>query len=225
MADALAGRIVFVGEADLRLREDRLRLLRFFRFNAWYGRGAPDAEGLAACARQAAGVEALSGERVAKELLRLLAAPDPRAAVADMARVGVLARLAPGLPGDAAGLARFAALVAVEAALGEAADAGLRLAALLPDDAATARAAAARLRLPNALRDRLAACASAGAALDPAAGEGDRRRAVRALGALRVADRARLAWAADPAAAAGWRAWLETARGWTPPPFRWTARR
>ena len=63
VADAEAGRIVFVGEAETRIREDALRILRFFRFQAHFGRGAPDAEGLAACTRLSALVEGLSAER------------------------------------------------------------------------------------------------------------------------------------------------------------------
>jgi poly(A) polymerase len=82
IADAHAGRIVFVGDAETRIREDYLRILRFFRFLAWFGRGEPDAAGLAACAALKDGARGLSGERVSKELLKLLAAYDPRPAVA-----------------------------------------------------------------------------------------------------------------------------------------------
>ncbi len=110
--DALAGRIVFVGDAATRIREDYLRILRFFRFYAWYGRAEPDAEGLAACAAEAEGMGRLSAERVSKELLKLLAAPDPRRAVRAMAESGVLARvIAPELSAD--GLAVFEAMVEV----------------------------------------------------------------------------------------------------------------
>ena len=78
VADALAGRIVFVGEPETRIREDYLRILRFFRFHAWYGRGPADAAALEACADLKDGMTRLSAERVSKELLKLLAAPDPR---------------------------------------------------------------------------------------------------------------------------------------------------
>jgi poly(A) polymerase len=71
VADAEAGRIVFVGEPETRIREDYLRILRFFRFFAWYGRGEPDAAGLAACRDLAAGMTRLSAERVSKELMKL----------------------------------------------------------------------------------------------------------------------------------------------------------
>jgi len=86
VADARAGAIVFVGDPELRIREDALRILRFFRFFAWYGRGDADPAGLAACARLASLTANLSAERVAKELLALLAADDPRPAMRLMAR-------------------------------------------------------------------------------------------------------------------------------------------
>ena len=77
-ADARAGRIVFVGDPETRIREDALRILRFFRFQAWYGKGEPDPEGLAACERMKDSLTSLSAERIAKELLQLLTADDPR---------------------------------------------------------------------------------------------------------------------------------------------------
>ena len=99
--DALSGRIVFVGDPEIRIREDYLRILRFFRFHAWYGRGPADAQGLKACAELKDGMTRLSAERVSKELLKLLAAPDPAPAVRLMAETGVLDRVLP----DHAGLA------------------------------------------------------------------------------------------------------------------------
>lgn len=95
LEDAAAGRIVFVRWAETRIREDYLRILRFFRFYAWYGRGEPDAVGLAACAKLKGGMAQLSAERVSKEMLKLLTAPDPRAAVRAMAETGVLAQVLP----------------------------------------------------------------------------------------------------------------------------------
>ena len=109
LVDLLARRLRFVGDPEARIREDALRILRFFRFHAWYGRGAPDAEGLGACARLAEGVDRLSGERVGSEMKRLLAAPDPSASAEAMAGAGVLGRVAPG-----ADPATLAPLVAVE---------------------------------------------------------------------------------------------------------------
>ncbi|MBB4799127.1 poly(A) polymerase [Brevundimonas bullata] len=143
--DAMAGRIVFVGEPEGRIREDYLRILRFYRFYAWYGRGAPDAAAVAACAALAEGVEQLSAERVSKELLKLLAAPDPRPAVRLMGAAGVLGRV----------LRQPADLMLFEAMVDLSGDAVLRLSALLPADPARVAEIARALRLSNAQRDRL----------------------------------------------------------------------
>ncbi|MBX9616960.1 MAG: CCA tRNA nucleotidyltransferase [Caulobacteraceae bacterium] len=177
-ADALTGRVVFVGDAATRIEEDYLRILRFFRFFAWYGRSAPDADGLAACAAHADGLSRLSAERVSKELMKLLAAPDPRPAVRAMGEAGVLARVVPGVVDPAA----FETLVDLSD------DPVLRLSALLPDDPGAGAATARALRLPRAVGTRLAAAAAG--PLDPATDA----RALRALlyGAGRQAVRDRL---------------------------------
>ncbi len=98
LPDILARRVRFVGDADARITEDYLRILRFFRFFAWYGDPAQgvDAIGLAACAAHSARIETLSRERVGAELRKLLSAPDPSLAVAAMAQSGVLAAALPG---------------------------------------------------------------------------------------------------------------------------------
>lgn len=103
--DLRARRVRFVGDADARIREDYLRILRFFRFHAWYGDPGVgmDADALAACAANAAGTETLSRERVGHEMRRLLAAPDPAPAVAAMQATGVLARILPGADARALG--------------------------------------------------------------------------------------------------------------------------
>jgi poly(A) polymerase len=95
LGDLLAGRVRFVGDPSARIAEDYLRILRFFRFHAWYGRDL-DAEGLAACAAAADGLSRLSRERVGAEMRKLLAAPDPAPAVAAMAAAGVLVLVLPG---------------------------------------------------------------------------------------------------------------------------------
>ena len=98
LADLMARRVRFVGEPEARLREDYLRILRFFRFYAAYGDpdGGSDAEGLAACAAHADGIDGLSRERVGAEMRKLLVAPDPAPAVAAMAQTGILSRVLPG---------------------------------------------------------------------------------------------------------------------------------
>ncbi|WP_298428783.1 CCA tRNA nucleotidyltransferase [uncultured Jannaschia sp.] len=105
LSDLRARHVRFIGTPADRIVEDYLRILRFFRFTAWYGDPALglDAEGLAACAAHAEGLERLSAERIGHEMRRLLAAPDPAPAVAAMAQAGILARVLPG--GDATALA------------------------------------------------------------------------------------------------------------------------
>ncbi len=107
LPDVVAGRVRFVGDATTRIAEDYLRILRFFRFHAWYGdpdQGL-DADGLAACAEAADGLDTLSRERVGAEMRKLLLAADPAPAVAAMAQAGLLARLLPGA--DPRGLAQL----------------------------------------------------------------------------------------------------------------------
>ena len=98
LPDLVARRLRFVGDAHQRIREDYLRILRFFRFHAHYGDPdqGMDAEALAASAELAEGVDGLSRERIGSEIRKLLAAPDPAPAVAAMAQAGVLARVLPG---------------------------------------------------------------------------------------------------------------------------------
>ncbi|MBC57056.1 MAG: CCA tRNA nucleotidyltransferase [Confluentimicrobium sp.] len=98
LADLRARRVRVIDDTDARIREDYLRILRFFRFHAWYGDPGLglDAEGLAACAANSAGIETLSKERIGAEMKKLLAAPDPAPGVAAMAQAGILARVIPG---------------------------------------------------------------------------------------------------------------------------------
>lgn len=155
-ADLAAGRVRFVGEAAQRIAEDRLRLLRFFRFHAHYGVGAPDADGLAAAAAAAPGLAALSAERIREEVLRLLAAPNPAPVIALMVEHAILAAVLP----EVTSVATLDALVALEARY-DGPDPLRRLVALLPakpDLAAPGLAddLARRLRLSGAQKDRLA---------------------------------------------------------------------
>jgi poly(A) polymerase len=201
IADARAGRVVFVGDAAMRVREDYLRILRFFRFFAWYGDGAPNAAAVEACTALKGGLEGLAAERVSKELFKLLAAPDPRRSVALMRQTGVLAAILPG----ADDLSVFEATVAI------APDPLLRLAALAPRDASMTASA---LRLSNAQRDRLiAATAETIAPMDARAA----RAALYAGGAQAFVDRARLAWAAGRGAKADWAPLLALAQRWSRP--------
>ncbi len=98
LPDLMARRVRFIDDADQRIKEDYLRILRFFRFHAWYGdpEGGIDAEGLAACAENIDGLAKVSRERVTSEMLKLLAAPDPGPALASMGAAGVLGQILAG---------------------------------------------------------------------------------------------------------------------------------
>ncbi|HWE44655.1 MAG TPA: CCA tRNA nucleotidyltransferase [Caulobacteraceae bacterium] len=204
--DAHQGRVVFVGDAETRIREDYLRVLRFFRFFAWYGRGEIDAEGLAACARLKDGVARLSAERVSKELLRLLEAPDPAPAVRLMAESGVLGVAIPA----ALNLDRFDAMVEIDP------DSELRLSALLPDDPAEVVQLADALRLSSAQRDRLE-LATHPVSLD--LDDAGSRAAIYRFGARNFADRVKRGLAQSPSKHVQALRLLEVASQWTPPVF------
>ncbi|MEF3045984.1 CCA tRNA nucleotidyltransferase [Pseudotabrizicola sp. L79] len=175
LPDLLAHRVRFVGDADARIREDYLRILRFFRFHAHYGDMAEgfDPEGLAACAAHSAGLETLSKERVGSEMRKLLAAPDPVPAVAAMAMAGVLAVVLPGA--DVRGLGPFVHLAALA---GAAPDPIARLASLGGVNPAEA------LRLSRAEGRRLAALRAAIGSPMSAAELGYRLGATDGLNAL-----------------------------------------
>lgn len=189
--DLAAGRVRFVGDAEQRIREDVLRLLRFFRFNAHYGKGAPDADGLDACRRLAPLLPTLSGERLQQETLRLLEAPDPLPVLALMKDAGVLAAYLV----EARRLDRLRALIGIETSTKTGVDPVLRLAALLDGGEAAALAVGERLRLANDARDRLALLADPPVPLTPALIGIDRRRAFNRLDDEARRDTLLLAWA------------------------------
>ncbi len=230
-ADLAAGRVRFVGEASARVREDVLRILRFFRFHAHYGKGAPDGEALAAASAAAALVPDLSGERVWAELQRILCAPDPAAALALMEGAGVLAHVLPYRRTEGAGVTRLAALAEVEAAegLADTPDAVRRLAAVLRADADAAAETAARLKLSRADRERLDRLVRRGASVAPDMSAAEARREVYRSGADLFRDLALLSWAGEQAeardrhsrrdASAAFSALLEAAHGFAPPVF------
>jgi poly(A) polymerase len=141
----------FIGDPLTRIAEDHLRILRFFRFHARFGRDAPDAAALAACTARANDLMALSRERIADELLKLLALPEPIGAVRLMVEQGILRPVLPEIA-DVAALER---LVEAERASGIAPAAIRRLAALLPPNPELANAVAARLRLSKKAARRL----------------------------------------------------------------------
>jgi poly(A) polymerase len=206
-ADLDAGKVRFVGTARDRIEEDVLRLLRFFRFTAWYGRPPPDQEALAACQDFAPALEKLSGERVRDELLKLLAAPDPLPALALMDEIDVTRHVVANSRDDHA--RRLAALIALN---GESADPLRRLAAIT---ASGAKALGDRLRLSRADANRLEALVVSPNPVTPDLDRPALRRTLYRLGPDLTQDHLLLA-AADN----GVGAWHDTARetlaDWTP---------
>ncbi len=194
-ADLMARRVRFIGDARQRIREDYLRILRFFRFLAQYGdASAPDAEGLAATESERDGLAQLSGERIRAELLQLLAAPGVIAALWAMDGAGLIRPLI-GVPGDIQTVARLAA---IEEALGRTPDAVLRLAALAGSGAPALKD---RLRLSLAEAGRLADAARRDAAFDPRTDEAVARAFIYRHGPDAFVDGALLDWARSEDAA------------------------
>ena len=152
--DIAARRVRFIGDARQRIREDHLRILRYFRFQARFGSHPADLESENACAELAATLKGLSRERVGMEMINLLGLPDPAPTVARMAELGVLAEVLPE-----ADIAALTTLVAEEARQGVEPDALRRLAALIPADVPSAEQVASRFRLSGAQKKRLALAA------------------------------------------------------------------
>ena len=216
LADLRARRVRFIGDAGKRIAEDYLRILRFFRFHAAYGQGAPDADGLAACIAGRAGLDHLSRERVRMELMKLLVARHATPAMAVMAEAGLLVTVLGGVPD----LASFSNMAKVETALGLAPDAVRRLGALGVRVAEDAIRLWQRLRLANAEHDRLAYMASAWWRVSPGHDK-DARALLYRLGPERFADRVLLAWTRSPAPStdSAWHSLATLPQRWTAPAF------
>ena len=214
LADLRAGRVRFVGDAVERIKEDSLRLLRFFRIYAHYGRPPPDAQALAACREMAHSLPILSGERVCGEILKLLAAPDPAEVVLLMREAGVLDHVLPEVDGVEA-LPELCALEAADP------DPLRRLALLLRRGRGGAAAVAARLRMSNAEKRRLAEMVDPPVVLTADLDEHAQRRALYRVGEGVFLDFVHLAWAEAEAGASGgapgYGAMVETARAWENP--------
>jgi poly(A) polymerase len=215
--DLIAGRVRFVGDPARRIREDYLRVLRLFRFHACYGKGEMDAHALRAAAAAKEGLARLSGERIAKELLRLLECPNPVPALRMMAASGILSELLP----YALRLERLEHLVAIEAENQFQPDALLRLSALLPDDIDAAHKVGERLKFSNAERARLEALAASGDKIPLHLSATEVRRLLYRIGAPRFRDLVLLSWAAASRGGSmiHWRMLLSIADGWERPRF------
>jgi poly(A) polymerase len=216
LADLRARRVRFIGDPAKRIAEDYLRILRFFRFHAAYGRGMPDPVGVAACIEGRAGLDQLSRERVRMELLKLLLAPHAAPALAVMAESGLLVPVLGGVPD----LAAFSNMAKVEAAAGVQADAVQRLGALGVRIAEDAERLWERLRLSNAEHERLASMAQEWWRVSSGDDKAGRTLLYR-LGPERFSDRVLLAWARSPATAhdTAWQSLAGLPAHWVAPTF------
>ena len=210
LADLAAQRVRFVGEAAQRIAEDVLRVLRYYRFEARFGGGSGDTEARAACRAAVSLLPKLSAERVAGELLRLLAVPNPVPALRMMAEDGVLAAILP----EATRLDRLDRLLLFEPEPDP--EPLRRLAALLDVDATGAEALVDRLKLSNAERGRLVGLARPWS-LDPDGEARVQRRAIYDLGTERYRDLALLLAADGSVDEARLHQLLALATNWKPP--------
>lgn len=216
LADIAARRLRFIGDAQTRIEEDYLRILRFFRFHAFFGEGAPDAAGLLACIKARAGLAMLSCERARMEMLKLMLGPHAASTLAVMAEAGLLGEVLGGVPL----LASFENLVKIETAYGLTPDAVRRLGALSVLVKEDAERLAQRLRLANAEADRLLAL-EMWWRVTPLASTQAARTLLYRFGAQAFADRVLVAWARSPAgvADAPWHELATLPQHWTAPVF------
>ena len=211
--DLVAGRVRFVGDAQRRVREDILRILRWFRFHAHYGKPPPDADALGACRGFAFRIPDLSGERIRHELLRLLAADNPLPSIELMIETDVF----DAVLGRGQQIQCLAGLYVIEREIEMPPDPLLRLAALIGSPG-MAVPLAERLRLSNAEQKRLLAALGSEPSLSLDTSEADRARIFYHLGIRIVEDRILLAWAANPSATE-WQEWLEAVQAFDMPAF------
>ena len=217
LADLAVRRVRFIGTPAERIAEDFLRILRFFRFHAAYGEGAPDPAGLAACIAARAGLDALSRERVRMEMLKLVLARHAVPTLAAMTEAGLLDRVLGGVPL----IASVSNMVRLEAALALPADPVRRLGALgvaVVEDADRLRE---RLRLANAEHERLTAMADRWWHVFPTGDEQPARTLLYSLGPENFLDRVLLAWSRAQAGAAdaAWRELASLPARWQAPSF------
>lgn len=185
--DLAQGRVRFVGVAQERLQEDYLRLLRFFRFHAYYGKGSPDHDALQACTDLADGLNSLSGERITQEMLKLLGAPHPAKWIRLMKRQGVLSYLMP--------VSEDVHALEMMCAFEDKPDPLRRLAVLLPAEKGAVDQLAKRWHLSNKQKKRLQLARCAPDQLSPF----DPRETLRAFlyhyGAMAARDQLFIYWA------------------------------
>jgi poly(A) polymerase len=222
LGDLETGRVRFVGDPVARIREDYLRILRLFRFHAWYGEGAIDPDAMRAAAGERAGLAQLSGERIQHEMLRLLEADEPVHALRTMAAAGILQDV---LPGEIS-IARLERLAAIDAEAIFPTDPLLRLAALLVHDSNAVRVVADRWRLSGAQQTRIEEIAASKDKIVSYLSVREVRKLLYRIGPRLFKDLVFLRWADDPKAsnAVRWRTLLAQADAWQPPKFPLTGR-
>lgn len=216
LADIAGRRVRFIGEAGARIAEDYLRILRFFRFHAAYGKGELDRAGYLACIEGRAGLASLSAERMRMEMLKLLVADGAGGAVLAMSDAGLLQSMLGGVVYTGT----FAAMVAAERSMGFSPGAVRRLAALTVAVTEDAKRVAVRLRLSNAEAKALDSMGHRWwrfASKD----EVRARQLLYRLGEDPYRDRLMLAWArADVASgAARWQELATLPQRWSAPKF------
>ena len=217
LADIDARRVRFIGDPARRIAEDYLRILRFFRFHAAYGQGAPDPEGLAACIAARVGLDGLSRERIRMELMQLLVAGRATPTLATMAEAGLLEQVLGAVPL----IASFANLVKLESKLAIMPDAVRRLAALAVSVSEDAERLRERLRLANAEHEQLMSMAERWWSISAETSEHAARELLYRLGRERFLDRVLLAWSRslDAVTHEGWRALATLQQRWSVPAF------
>jgi poly(A) polymerase len=217
LADLAARRVRFIGDAAMRIAEDYLRILRFFRFHAIYGNGLPDTEGLHAAIAARDGLRQLSRERVRLEMMKLLPAPHAVRTLAVMAEGGILVPVLGGV----ALLASMSNMAKLETTFDLPSDPIRRLGALAVQIVEDADRLWQRLRLANAEHERLAAMADRWWRVEPAMGENAARVLLYRVGPDRFTDRVLLAWSRSAAGTAdpGWQNLVALPQRWTAPTF------
>jgi poly(A) polymerase len=216
--DLKAMKFRFVGNAEARVQEDYLRILRFFRFLAWYGRDAKvDAEALKACRENRRGLKKLSAERVWSEVKKILSARDPSRAVHIMLTNKILDTLLPEAS-NAEGLSKMVSLQGREAIPP---DPLLRLMAMSAREPLQMALLCKRLKMSTKETTRLRAWSDSSVALDPHAQDSEKLKAIYFAGKQVVIDRARVRAAGEDDAlmSARWMSLADLAMGWTPPEF------
>ncbi len=218
LADIEARRFRFVGDADARVKEDYLRILRLFRFVAWYGQDATiTKDALTACRENRAGLKTLSAERVWSELKKLLSARNPVRAMHILLQQDILETLLP----EATNVDGLEQLVRLEMREGIRPDPMLRLMAMMVREPLAAALLAKRLKMSNKEKERLKAWASDAETLSHDMPERARLQAIYRSGKQTILDRVRLraAGANQAIESAHWMVIADLAMGWTPPNF------